>query len=83
MKLKATVRRILQMSSPAWYIFIRSIQLSAVLLIFAVLLLIESESRGGCHELYKAAWALYELPQGLLLIGGIGAACVDDIAPKS
>ncbi len=83
MKLKATVRRMLQMSSPAWYIFIRSIQLSAALLLFAVFLLIESESRGGCHELYKTAWALYELPQGLLLIAGIGAACIDDISPKS
>ena len=50
------------------------------LLVFAVFLLIESESRGGCHQLYKAAWALFELPQALILIAGIGSACIEDMA---
>jgi len=79
MKLKAIVERMLTMCPQAWYIFIRTIQLSAVLLVFAVFLLIESESRGGCHQLYKAAWALFELPQALILIAGIGSACIEDM----
>ena len=81
MKLKATINRILQMCPQAWYIFIRTLQLSAALLLFAVFLLIESENRGGCHDLYSAAWALYELPQALILIAGIGSACIEDIFP--
>lgn len=81
MKFKATVKRMLLMCPQAWYIFIRTLQLSAALLLFAVFLLIENESRSGCYQLYRTAWALYELPQALILIAGIGAACIDDICP--
>lgn len=79
MKLKATVNRMLTMCPQAWYIFIRTIQLSAVLLLLAVFLLIAHQSSGK-YELYRTAWALYEIPQALILIAGIGAACIDDMS---
>jgi len=80
MKIKATIRRMLTMCPQAWYIFIRTIQLSAALLLLAVFLLIAHQSSGS-YQLYETAWALFELPQALILIAGIGSACIEDICP--
>jgi len=80
MKLKTTVKRMLGMCPQAWYIFIRTLQLSAALLLFAVIFLIHYQSTGD-YRLYQSAWALFELPQALILIAGIGSACVEDIIP--
>lgn len=79
MKLKAAVRRMLAMCPEAWYIFIRSLQLCAFLLLCAFALLAESERRGGCYELYMTAVSLTEAVQSLLLIAAILPVCIEDV----
>lgn len=80
MKIKAVISRMLSMCPEAWYIFIRSLQLSCVLLILSAVLLIGYETGlSGGRYLYELAGGLYELPQALLLIGAISSVCIEDV----
>lgn len=78
MKLRAVVRRMLQMSDPAWYIFIRSMQLSCVMLFSSFLLLLPSAGLAQGFTLRMTALSLYETTQGILLLGLILSACLED-----
>ena len=69
MVLRDIVRRMLCMSDAAWYIFIRSIQLSCVMLFCSFLLLLSCDGSLMQRSQYMTAMALYEGPQGLLLGG--------------
>lgn len=70
----------LSMCPEAWYIFIRTLQLSCILLILSAISLIGYETGlSDGHYLYKLAAGLYELPQALLLIGLIFSVCIEDI----
>lgn len=64
------------MCPDAWYIFIRSIQLTAFLLLSSFVLLLECEGR---HELYMTAMSLYETGQALILIGSLFSVFIEDI----
>ena len=60
----------LGMCPEAWYIFIRTIQLCAVLLLCAFMLLVEwNGSMNENYELYVLANGLNEIAQAILLIG--------------
>ena len=78
MKLKLIIERMLQMCPAAWYIFIRTLQLSCLLLFLSLVVLIEYMGNSGSHTLYKLAMALYELPQALLIISMIASVCIED-----
>ena len=69
----------LQMCPAAWYIFIRTIQLSCLLLFVSLILLMEYSENPDSHTLYRLAMALYELPQALLIISMIGSVCIEDL----
>ena len=71
----------LSMSDKAWYIFIRTLQLSCMMLLCSVFLLISHDNSGGRH-IYLTAMALYENPQALLFIGLILSACMEDVYSK-
>ena len=79
MKLRAIVRRMLNMCPEAWYIFRRCFQLSAFLMICAFALLVEW---GGSimerYELYMTAVSIMETTQAILLIGVIASVCIED-----
>ena len=80
MKLLAIVKRMLDMRPLSWYIFIRSIQLSCVLLLGAVLLLIAwCGDMLGHYTLYMTALALNETAQAVLLIGLLLPVIVEDL----
>ena len=73
------IARMLNMSGDAWYIFIRSIQLTAFILLCAFALLL------GCegmllerHEQYMTAICLFETGQALLLIGALFSVLIED-----
>ena len=73
-------RRMLCMCPDAWYIFIRSIQLTAFILICAFVLMLESQGNlFEKHELYMIAVTLYETGQAILLIGAVFSVCIEDI----
>lgn len=78
MKIRQIIERMLKMCPAAWYIFIRTLQLSCVLLFSSWVLLTEYISTGS-YSLYKLSMALYELPQALLIISMIGSVCVEDL----
>lgn len=69
------VNRMLDMCPEAWYIFIRSIQLTAFMLLCAFVLLLESSGR---HDLYMTAFSLYETGQIVILLGAICSVCIED-----
>lgn len=76
-----TVRRMLAMCPAAWSIYIRTLQLSCLLLLLAVILLIACDGRvGENYTLYMTAMGLYETPQALLLISAIGSVCVEELS---
>ena len=79
MKITAIIRRMLNMCPEAWYIFLRSIQLCAFLLLCAFALLCQRENcpEGG-YTLYMTANALNETAQALLLIGVLASAIIED-----
>ena len=79
MKLRAVVRRMLAMSEPAWTIFSRSLQISCMLLFCSFLLLLNAGSPVQEHARYITALALYETPQGVLLLGLILSVCLEDL----
>lgn len=83
MKLRAVLRRMLQMSDPAWFIFLRSLQLSCVMLFCSFLLLLEPGSVVQSYPRYITALALYETPQGILLLGLILSACLEEVYTRN
>lgn len=80
--LKKVICRMLGMCDAAWYIFIRTIQLSAVLLLCCFMLLLEYEATGS-YELYWHAHLLYEQPQALLLLAMLFSVIIEDIQSRS
>ena len=79
MPFKEIIRRMLNMSSDAWYIFIRSIQLTAFILFCAFILLLGYEGTLFEHyDLYMTAIMLFETGQALLLIGALFSVLIED-----
>lgn len=78
MKIKLVVKRMLRMCPDAWYIFMRTLQLSCLLLFLSLVSFIGYENTGS-HELFNMAAALYELPQSLLIISMIGSICIEEL----
>ena len=76
MIIKKIVKRMLCMCPDAWYIFIRSIQLTAFLLLCAFVLMLECQGR---HSLYMTAMSLYETGQALILIGALFSVFSEDV----
>lgn len=74
--LKKIINRMVNMCPAAWYIFLRTMQLSTMLLSAAVVLLIDNRSR----YIYMCAVSLYELVPALLLIGLIGSVFIEDMS---
>ena len=80
MKLIPILRRMLSMSPAAWYIFIRSVQLTGFLLLCAfVLLLGYNGSMLNGYSSYMTAVTLYETGQAVLLIGGLFSVLIEDV----
>ena len=80
MKLKMTVRRMLEMCPDAWYIFISSVKLTAFVLICAFVLLLDwNGSMLDGYRQYMTAMSLYEIGQALLLIGALFSVCIEDV----
>ena len=70
----------LRMCPPAWYIFIRSVQLTGFLLMCAfVLLLSWNGSMINGYGSYMTAVTLYETGQAVLLIGGLFSVLIEDV----
>ena len=76
------VRRMLCMSDAAWYIFIRSIQLSCVMLFCSFLLLLSCDGSLMQRSQYMTAMALYEGPKGLLLGGLILSVFAEELQSR-
>lgn len=73
------LRRMLQMCPAAWYIFIRGIQLAALLMLCAFVLLLRCDgSFSDSYRLYMTAAALTETGQALLLIAVVASVCIED-----
>ena len=67
------------MSDGAWYIFIRSIQLTAFILFCSFMLLLPCEENfAEGHKLYMTAICLFETGQALLLIGSLFSVLIED-----
>ena len=80
MKLKKTIRRMLNMKPDSWYLFIRSIQLCCVLLLCACALLLEyNGDMLGKYPLYITAQSLNESAQGILLVALILSVCMEEL----
>lgn len=76
------LRRMLRMSDAAWYIFIRSIQLSGVMLFCSFLLLLSCDGSLMQRARYMTAIALYEAPQGILLGGLILSVIAEELQSR-
>ena len=76
------VRRMLCMSDAAWYIFIRCIQLSCVMLFCSFLLLLSCGGSMMQRAQYMPAIALYWGPQGLLLGGLILSVFAEELQSR-
>ena len=76
------VQRMLCMSDAAWYIFIRSIQLSCVMLFCSFMLLLSCDGSLMQRAQYMTAIALYEAPQGLLLGGLILSVFAEELQSR-
>ena len=80
MKIRQILGRMLNMCPDAWYIFIRTLQLCAVLLLCAFVLMLECNGRlGRDYTLYMTAVSLNETSQCLLLIAVILSVIIEDI----
>ncbi|MBQ3703008.1 MAG: hypothetical protein II885_09665 [Oscillospiraceae bacterium] len=80
MKIKMTVRRMLEMCPGAWYIFISSVKLTAFVLFCAFLLLLSCNGNmTEGYTQYMTAMSLYEIGQALLLIGAVFSVCIEDV----
>ena len=83
MKLRRTVRRMLDMKPDAWYIVLRSLQLSCVLLLCAFALLLEyNGDMLGKYPLYMTAQSLNESAQGILLVALILSVCMEELQSR-
>ena len=82
MVLRDIVRRMLCMSNAAWYIFIRCLQLSCVMLFCSFLLLLSCDGSLMQRSQYMTAMALYEGPQGLLLGGLILSVFAEELQSR-
>ena len=79
MMITKIIRRMLGMCPEAWYIFIRTIQLCAVLHLCAFMLLVEwNGSMNENYELYVLANGLNEITQAILLIGVLFSVLIED-----
>ncbi len=79
MLLKKIVKRMLCMSEDAWYIFIRSIQLTAFTLLCAFTLLLECDgSILDKREIYMTAISLFEGGAAILLVGSFFSVLIED-----
>ena len=76
MKIKSILDRMLSMSENAWFFFIRSLQMSCVLLFCAWMLLLPENMP---YSIYQTAMEMAEMPKVILLIGLILSVCVEDI----
>ena len=76
------LRRMLRMSDAAWYIFIRSIQLSCVMLFCSFMLLLSCDGSLMQRARYMTAIALYEGPQGILLGGLILSVIAEELQSR-
>ena len=80
MKIRQIIGRILNMCPDAWYIFIRTLQLCAFLLLCAFVLMLECNGRlGRDYTLYMTVVSLNETSQCLLLIAVILSVIIEDI----
>ncbi len=69
------------MSSPAWEVVIRALQLTCVLLFCAFMLLLEAGVfKYETSHLYYIARELATLPQAILLIAAIASAVIEEHA---
>lgn len=79
MKVKKIIGRMLSMCPEAWYIFIRSLQLSCFLHFCSFILLLQWN---GCmaanYPLYMTAISLQETAQALLLVTIFLSAFIED-----
>ena len=83
MQLRRPVRRMLDMKPEAWYIFLRSLQLSCVLLLCAFALLLEyNGDMLGKYPLYMTAQSLNESAQGILLVALILSVCMEELQSR-
>ena len=83
MKLRQTVRRMLDMKPDAWYIFLRSLQLCCMLLLCAFALLLEyNGDMLGKYPLYMTAQSLNESAQGILLVAIILSVCMEELQSR-
>ena len=79
MLIKKIIHRMLCMTEAAWYIFIRSIQLTAFILFCAFVLLLACEEMYiENHAVYMTAVCLFETGQALLLIGALFSVLIED-----
>ena len=76
------LRRMLRMSDAAWYIMLRSIQLSGVMLFCSFLLLLSCDGSLMQRARYMTAIALYEGPQGILLGGLILSVIAEELQSR-
>ena len=76
------VRRMLCMSDAAWYIFIRCIQLSCVMLFCSFLLLLSCGGSMMQRAQCMTAMVLYEGPQGLRLGGLILSVFAEELQSR-
>lgn len=64
----------------SWYILIRSLQLSAVMLFCSFLLnLASGGSMAENYDMIMTARELFSVPQSILLISAIAGVCIEDI----
>lgn len=79
MALKKLVRRILSMCDLSWYITIRGLMLSCLLVFIAFVVLVEAGSFGLENRgLYHLAEKLSELPCAIIMLLSISALVVED-----
>ena len=79
MKIKSVINRMLAMCPEAWYLFIRSLQLSCVLLLAACMLLLKWDGDMlRNYPLYIIAQSLNESAQAILLIALLFSVLIED-----
>ena len=79
MKIKMTIRRMLEMCPEAWYIFLSCVKLTAFLLLCAFLLLLDcGGSMAEGYTEYMTAMSLYETGQALLMLGALFSVLIED-----
>ena len=80
--LRRVFRRMLRMSPAAWRIFLRSLQLSCLFLLCALLLLLRAGQADGYDFALRAAY-FQEFSQVSLLLGAIVPVIVEDLQGPS